>query len=153
MKNYRTTQGGREMTNKEKYKKEILDFLIKSSYMAIDKKTGTVCTCDLHMGCNWCAFYDEDEDCCKEKRTKWLNEEYVETVETKVDWSKVPVDTPILVSDDRVHWYNRYFARFTKGKTWAWVGGTTSWSASRDTNPDSVSSWEYAKLAESEENK
>ena len=38
MKNYRTTQGGREMTNKEKYKEEILDFLIKSSYMAIDKK-------------------------------------------------------------------------------------------------------------------
>lgn len=63
-----------------------------------------------------------------------------------VDWSKVKVDTPILVSDVKCgEWIKRYFAFFYDGKVSAWVGGATSWSA--DNNKD-VSKWEYAKLAE-----
>ena len=63
-----------------------------------------------------------------------------------VDWSKVKVDTPILVSDVKGgEWIKRYFAFFYDGKVSAWVGGATSWSA--DNNKD-VSKWEYAKLAE-----
>ena len=63
-----------------------------------------------------------------------------------VDWSKVKVDTPILVSDDKPEdWVKRYFAFFENGKVYAWVGGATSWSA--DNNRD-ASHWEIAKLAE-----
>lgn len=63
-----------------------------------------------------------------------------------VDWSKVKVDTPVLVSDVKGgEWIKRYFAFFKDGKVSAWVGGATSWSA--DNNKD-VSKWECAKLAE-----
>ena len=63
-----------------------------------------------------------------------------------VDWSKVPVDTPILVSDEKHEdWVKRYFAFFENGKVYAWVAGATSWSA--DNNRD-ASHWEIAKLAE-----
>lgn len=63
-----------------------------------------------------------------------------------VDWSKVKVDTPILVSDEKHEdWVKRYFAFFENGKVYAWVAGATSWSA--DNNRD-ASHWEIAKLAE-----
>lgn len=63
-----------------------------------------------------------------------------------VDWSKVKVDTPILVSDaEREEMIKRYFAFFKDGNVYAWVGGATSWSADDDRD---ASKWEYAKLAE-----
>lgn len=128
------------MTNKEKYREEILDYLIGNSPMAVDKETGTVCDCSSRVGCGWCAFYDEDVDCGKEKKEEWLNEEYVEP---KVDWSKVAVDTPILVSNNEVNWYRGYFAGFDGNFVSAWKGGSTSWSAQFD---DYVTQWKYAKL-------
>ena len=63
-----------------------------------------------------------------------------------VDWSKVAVDTPILVRDlKEQEWGKRYFAFFEDEKVYAWVGGATSWSADGDKD---VLKWEYAKLAE-----
>lgn len=63
-----------------------------------------------------------------------------------IDWSKVAVDTPILVSDmDERGWNKRYFAFFKDGKVYSWVSGATSWSADGDRD---VVKWEYAKLAE-----
>ena len=63
-----------------------------------------------------------------------------------VDWSKVAVDTPILVRDLKEQkWGKRYFAFFEDEKVYAWVGGATSWSDDGDKN---VLKWEYAKLAE-----
>lgn len=63
-----------------------------------------------------------------------------------VDWSKVKVDTPILIrkckEDD---WEKRHFAFFKDGRIYAWLSGTTSWT---NNNPDAVFSWKYAKLAE-----
>lgn len=63
-----------------------------------------------------------------------------------VDWSKVPVDTPILVRDfETSKWEKRYFAFFENGRVNAWCGGTTSWS---NKNITRTISWKYAKLAE-----
>ena len=63
-----------------------------------------------------------------------------------VDWSKVAVDTPILVREFNItQWENRYFAFYKDGKVYAWNCGATSWSC-KDNND--VSSWNYAKLAE-----
>lgn len=62
-----------------------------------------------------------------------------------VDWSKVKVDTPILVRDCEIsRWEKRYFASFENGKVHAWNGGTTSWSAENK----NTMSWKNAKLAE-----
>ena len=69
--------------------------------------------------------------------------------EPEVDWSKVKVDTPILVRDyESSEWTKRYFAKFVDGIVCAWVDGATSWTASGEYD---VNSWNYAKLAESEE--
>ena len=62
-----------------------------------------------------------------------------------VDWYKVKVDTPILVSCDGKNWYNRYFASFDGVNIMAWECGATSWSVDYDVNE--VYRWKYAKLA------
>lgn len=63
-----------------------------------------------------------------------------------VDWSKVKVDTPVLVRDfEEMKWGKRYFAFFKDGKVHTWDGGVTSWTCE---NPNCVMSWKYAKLAE-----
>lgn len=62
-----------------------------------------------------------------------------------VDWSKVKVDTPILVSNDNKEWIKRYFARYEGGNVYGWLNGKTSWTAICEL---SIGHWNYAKLAE-----
>ena len=80
-----------------------------------------------------CAKLAEDEKECKEP---------------EVDWSKVNVDTPILVGEGDGEWVKRYFAEYKDGIVYAWCGGSTSWDAN-----NMMMAWKYAKLAESEETK
>lgn len=62
-----------------------------------------------------------------------------------VDWSKVKVDTPILVKGfEQDYWRKRYFAFFKNGKVYAWRYGVTSWSVD---STDDVICWVHAKLA------
>lgn len=63
-----------------------------------------------------------------------------------VDWSKVPVDTPILVKDDYDDkWEKAYFAGCKNGMVYAWDNGRTSFSAR---SKDDTFIWDRAKLAE-----
>lgn len=62
-----------------------------------------------------------------------------------VDWSKVPVDTPVLISNNKKIWFKRYFARYEDGKVYCWLNGKTSWTAECEI---STGHWDYAKLAE-----
>lgn len=93
-----------------------------------------------------------DCDTCQTLTTLWLLEEYEEPKEPEepeTDWSKVEVDTPILVTEDTQlpKWFKRYFAKYENGKIFAWSGGRTSWNSTKY----DVEKWSYAKLAESEE--
>ena len=89
---------------------------------------------------------DIDCDTCQILTMLWLLEEYEEPKEPEIDWSKVEVDTPILVKDgEDGKWIRRYFAKYENGVVYAWNGGCTSWSE------DVMTGWEHAKLAESEE--
>lgn len=64
----------------------------------------------------------------------------------EIDWSKVKVDTPILVRDNEdSKWLERYFAKYENGLVYAWLGENTSYDTC------SAAKWKYAKLAESEE--
>ena len=58
-----------------------------------------------------------------------------------VDWSKVEVDTKILVSEDGDVWYKKYFAKYENGKVCTFIGGATSFSSG-----GYFISWKYAKL-------
>lgn len=63
-----------------------------------------------------------------------------------VDWSKVPVDTPILVKDDYDDkWEKAYFAKYEDEMIYAWNNGRTSFSAR---NKDDTFIWDRAKLVE-----
>lgn len=86
-------------------------------------------------------------DCrsCATLQMLWLLEDYEEP---EIDWSKVEVDTPILVRQGKSgKWLERHFAKYENGNVYAWVDGQTSW-----TGTDEIK-WKYAKLAESEETK
>nr|DAS04799.1 MAG TPA: hypothetical protein [Caudoviricetes sp.] len=63
-----------------------------------------------------------------------------------VDWSKVEVDTPILVKDDcDDKWEKAYFAKYEDEMIYAWGNGRTSFSAR---NKEDTFIWDRAKLAE-----
>ena len=80
---------------------------------------------------------------CHTLQLLWMLEEYKEP---ETDWSKVAVDTPILVRQtEDGEWTRRHFAKYENGKVYAWKDAYTSWTG------DFVTPWELAKLAESEE--
>ena len=125
------------MKNYEKYADEIKRYngnrfcndFIKTKIIKVDDCPGT--------DCNKCALL----------QFLWLMEEYKEPEEPEVDWSKVEVDTPILVRDfEGSDWFRRHFAKYENGTVYAWDGGDTSWSGG-----DVMTDWKYAKLAEGEE--
>ena len=84
-------------------------------------------------------------DCtqCRMIQMMWLLEDYEEP---ETDWSKVEVDTPILVRNDGVKWVKRHFAKYENGLVYAWKDNCTSWTT------EDMTKWDYAKLAEDEEN-
>lgn len=88
-----------------------------------------------------------ESDCtkCRMLQVFWLMEDYEEPKEPEIDWSKVKVDTPILVrhTEDEM-WRKRHFAKYKNGNVYAWSDGLTSWTAY-----DRMV-WNYAKLAETE---
>lgn len=130
------------MLNIEKYKEMLIDEdVINVDNLAIVKNNPTNCTGQ----CAECDFGKGKSKCIPHLK-KWLFSEYEEP---EVDWSKVKVDTPILVRDyESSEWTKRYFAKFEDGKVYAWKYGATSWTVN---NEYAVKSWKYAKLAESEE--
>ncbi len=131
------------MTNKEKYGNEIIELATNTAMFGL--KNGKPAICE-EIKCEECDFYESDS--CKGSTynfREWLNSEYVEP---SVDWTKVPVDTPILVRDqENFEWTRRHFAKIKNGTVFAWRGGATSWSE----DDEETIPWKYAKLAESEE--
>ena len=66
--------------------------------------------------------------------------------EEYIDWTKIPVDAKVLVSEDGEYWIRRYFAKYEGGRIYAFSDGTTSFTAEKD----DVCGWKYAKLYEEE---
>lgn len=128
------------MTNREKYAEQILDIVCNGGSVAVDleKQKPVDCT---EIRCRECKF-EMSGIPCGSLRKQWCNEEYTEP---PIDWSKVPVDTPILVKDSHDdEWLHRHFAKFEDGIVYAWDNGRTSWRLLSD----EVIDWKYAKLAE-----
>lgn len=60
-----------------------------------------------------------------------------------VDWSKVPVDTPIVVWDNGDFTKEkRHFAKYQNGRLYAFGNGQTSWT----TSDDDIATWDNARL-------
>ena len=130
------------MTNREKFAEQILDIACGGGKIAVSKATLEPTAC-YKLECKDCLFNTHSYDYCGDKTEKWANSEYVEP---PVDWSKVAVDTPILIRDSIFsEWGKRYFAKYENGVVYAWSNGTTSWSGDRCT------AWKLAKLPDKEQ--
>lgn len=129
------------MNNYENQQKDIEAMWATNDRIAVDKNTNKVERCKI-FDCEDCLFSSEynKKAPCGITTAKWLVSEYIEP---KVDWSKVPIDTPVLVSDDGVNWERRYFVRKpAEAMFGVYSNGATSWSA------DGYVAWyRYAKLA------
>ena len=132
------------MTNKEKYGDKLIELAVKEEVFGLKNGEPKICA---EIRCKECDFGKSDS--CKGSTSgfrEWLNSEYVEP---PVDWSKVAVDTPILVRDsEEAAWGKRHFAKYENGIVYAWSAGSTSWSARMSND---ITDWKFAKLAESEE--
>lgn len=126
------------MTNYEKNKTQLDMYAVANVSWGVNKD-GKVFECDF---CNNCIF--RGKGICTQSRLNWLQQEYKEP-ELKVDWSKVPIDTHILVKTTiNDEWTERLFAGYIAGKVCVFDGYDTS------ENFIGISPWNYAKLAEQE---
>lgn len=131
------------MTNREKFAEKILDVACSGSRLAANKSTLEPTACN-GLKCRDCLFNSHDFGNCEDEASKWADSEYVEP---PVDWSKVAVDTPILVRDSaNLEWSKRYFAKYENGSVYSWSDGATSWSSEGYTT-----AWKLAKLLDKEQ--
>ena len=115
------------MLNKEKYAKEILDIVCQDGTIpAVVNNVPIKCTDSLD--CYDCKFYYNDD--CINAFIKWANSEYKER---EIDWSKVPVDTPILITYS-CYTLKRHFAKYYNKTIYFYPDGTTSWSFNQDSS-------------------
>lgn len=130
------------MTNYEK-NKELLDTYAAANLDWGVSKEGRITNC-INVCSKDCIFKFKNYSCSL-KRWNWLQEEYKKP---EVDWSKVEINTPILVriSEDR-EWIERPFAGYYFGKVHTFGLGSTSKSYL------SMMTWDYAKLIEREMDK
>lgn len=110
------------MKNKEKFAKEIIEIAATGSSIAMCDGVLRECR---GLCCSQCDF--SSDELCDEKIKEWAESEYVEP-RYETDWSKVPVDTPVLIKgavDNR-----RYFSKLLPDERLAvFRNGRTSWSS------------------------
>lgn len=128
------------MKNYEKYADEIKRY--KGTYFCNEFVKPNILrtkSC-LDISCNQCSIL----------QMLWLLEEYKDPEESEIDWSKVEVDTPILVrnSEDE-EWRKRHFAKCEcKGRlVYTWRDNGTSWTE------EDMCVWNFAKLPKDEGDK
>lgn len=115
------------MNNYENQREKIDALWEDNCKIAINKDTNKIGDCDK-TDCNYCLFsvrYSGGRS-CKINRERWLVAEYIEP---QIDWSEIPVDTPVLVSNDKHIWYHRHFAEKIEERPYVWSDGYTSWTA------------------------
>ena len=124
------------MTNYESIDPDSVKEVFARSF-AVDKRTGKVKTCSK-WDCVNCLFY-ESNDCIK-AREDWLGQPVFDP-EKDIDWSKVPVDTPVIVwnTDEE---YRRYFSGIKDGRFCAYADGRTSWSSTTG----NICHWNHCNL-------
>ena len=127
--------GGIDLKNREKYKNELVKVCKSGELMKFFN--------DYVVPTYECGNYEViNAEKVALLTALWLDEEYQAA---EVDWSKVNVDAPILVSTNGRKWVRIYFAEYRDGTVYAFKNGAPSWTTNLKTG------WEYAKLAEPQE--
>lgn len=107
------------MKNKEKFAKEIIEIAITGTSVAMCNGVLRECR---GLYCSQCDFYSDRE--CDEKIKEWAESEYIEY---ETDWSKVPVDTPVINSNGDRYYFSKY--NNIMDVIYVFMYGCTSWSS------------------------
>lgn len=131
----------KRITNYE-HNKEIVDwYAVAQVPWGIDTVSGEITPCSKILACASLCEFAKGEDCGL-KRMEWLSDEYID-----IDWSKVEVDTLILVSNDGNTWAYRYFAGEFFGRLYTFPFDHKS----NDNKQMNLIEWKFGKLIEEEE--
>ena len=126
-------------TNYEHYKDEIIKHCIAKKQCEFIR--GTM------FKTNDCSKYNTCSE-CREEAFKWLDELYEEPV-IEIDWSKVPVDTPVLVRDyESDNYEKRHFNYYEAENTRPFIcfaDGKSSYTS------NGIKSWSHCELAREED--
>ena len=96
------------MKNYEKYEDLVIESVVNKDRCKLAAKAYGTSDCgDRH--CSECRKYVGE----------WLKEEY----KPQIDWSKVPVDTPVITNVG-----NRHFCKYENDRVFTFDDGTTSWT-------------------------
>ena len=132
------------MKNRDKYKAEIVKAILSRNKCEFMTR---IVFPEYIPGADDTCSYVNNCSSCSELFEFWLDEEYVEPPKPEVDWSKVPVDTLVLVRDSEEEpWKMRYFKGVddkAKRRFEAWYCGATSMTADGYTNR-----WKYCELVD-----
>lgn len=104
--------------------------------------------CVSHIGCKDCPLLSDRESGYCAANYGEVTQGQIDAVmtwELPVDWSKVPVDTKVIVWDGEKK-YKRYFAKYENGKIYTFENGMTSWSEEHGW----LAQWKYGRIAEDE---
>lgn len=108
------------MLNKEKYAKEIIDIACHNNKLALKHNIPYPCN---KINCGKCDLWNKG---CITEFIEWANSEYKKP---EIDWTKVPVDTCLLISDScGKNTIKRHFAEYYNKKIYVYPEGMTSWS-------------------------
>ena len=133
------------MTNYEHYKEQMERITRLGRCVAMNATTGEIVCC-ADINCNECLFQGSEDANCSQKAFKWADEEYKEP---EIDWSKVPIDTPVLISGDGKEWYRRYFSGVDEnGSPTVFCCGATRWSSKNYDENENTWNVNHIKLAE-----
>ena len=88
-------------------------------------------------------IYDLSEYASMSLEFSTEHRELLWSIEDKIDWNKVEVDTKVLVRDRPYNeWLKRHFAKYENGKVYVFNDGRTSW------NNEGITHWEETKFWE-----
>lgn len=131
----------KRITNYENNKEIVDRYAVAQVPWGIDTVSGEITPCSKILACASLCEFAKGEDCGL-KRMEWLSDEYID-----IDWSKVEVDTLILVSNDGNTWAYRYFAGEFFGRLYTFPFDHKS----NDNKQMNLIEWKFGRLIEEEE--
>lgn len=136
------------MKNKEFYNSEIVSVACSGRTFGLFHGIPGPCYTER---CSICGFGRESmfHESCSEMRMDWAESEHIEY---ELDWTKVPVDTPIKVWNEgwaSMDHIPRHFAKYENGRIYAWVDGKTSFTVTNHLSQLCMRQWDHSELTKS----
>lgn len=113
------------LTNREKYREQIINTNLHLFNFRVDGKTGRLTDCSGASDCEDCLFIDSFQ--CKEAKKVWLKLES-DSDTSDIDWNSIPIDTLIRITNRDGFVMVRHFAGL--------IGGKVTWFADRRNSSD-----------------